>query len=64
MHWLSKFSPDQEKRPGNPADRSTLSLMVRVMGGLFLVIIALVLCFLVTLFVFYLIGLLFSKYSG
>jgi len=62
MHWLRKVFSGQKKTAGGPADRSTLSLMVRVMGGLFLVIMALVLCFLITLFVFYLIGLLFSKY--
>jgi hypothetical protein len=62
MHWLSKFFLSQEKTVGSPAGRITASLMVRLMGSLFLVIMALVLCFLVTLLVFYLIGLLFSKY--
>lgn len=62
MLWLSKFFPGQKKTAGSPAGRVTVSLMVRLMGSLFLVIMALVLCFLVTLFAFYLIGLLFSKY--
>jgi hypothetical protein len=62
MHWFSKFIPGQQKMAGDPAARITVSLMVRLMGGLFLVIMALLLCFLVTLFVFYLIGLFFSKY--
>lgn len=61
MFWLSKCFPIQ-KKTGGPAGRITASLMVRLIGSLFLVIMALVLCFLVTLFVFYLIGLFFSKY--
>jgi len=62
MHWLSKFVPDQKNTAGSPADRTTVSLVIRVMVGLFLVIMALVLCFLVTLFILYLIGLFFSRY--
>jgi len=62
MHWLSKFFHGQKKTVGSPAGRITASLMVRLMGSLILVIMALILCFLVTLFVFYLMGLLFSKY--
>jgi len=62
MHWLSKFLPDQKNTAGSPANRTTVLLVIRVIGSLFLVIMALILCFLVTLFVFYLIGLLFSKY--
>ena len=62
MHWVSKFFPGQKKTEESPAGGITASLMIRLMGGLFLVIMALILCFLVTLFVFYLIGLFFSKY--
>lgn len=62
MYWLSKFFPGRKKTVGSQADRITALLIIRLMGSLFLVIMALILCFLVTLFVFYLIGLLFSKY--
>jgi hypothetical protein len=62
MHWLSKFVLDQQKTVRSPADRGTVSLVIRIVGGLFLVIMALVLCFLVTLAAFYLIGLVFSRY--
>jgi len=61
MRWLSKYLPSQKKTEG-PAGRITAFLMVRLMVSLFLVIMAMILCFLVTLFAFYLIGLLFSRY--
>ena len=62
MHWLSNFFLSQKKTAGSPADRITVSLLIRLLGSLFLVIMALILCFLVTLLVFYLMGLVFSRY--
>ena len=62
MHWLEKLFPSQKNTAESPAGRVTVSLMVRLVGSLFLVIMALILCFLVTLVVLYLVGLLFSRY--